>query len=433
MSPFGPPNIEKLVAKRDVRGLIKASTDQDAEVRRQAALALGALGDPAAFAPLLHLTGRLSTRELRDTNRKGPLPEEPDPRVHAAAIEALGVLVGAVGLEEFAAFNAIIDDAGGGAKAAAYDFGQRWNDDLLCDKAVSEAARKALVGLSDRYPVAVGRGLILRFYEYGSGRTNLTMWQRGDLIDDLITSLGEVGARVLFAAGGTWEAHCSSIVSHIMLLGDRALAPAVQALRSREPQARELAAIVLGKLGDRQAAAPLVEALEGTDAIVRREAARALNNLGWEPTSDVEKAHYLIAEITNVLRQKELQRMGAPAVEPLIDCLRYTRLKPPRDDEDAGERLRYERRANAGMAWKVRPSAAETLGKMADKRAVDALIEALRERDSRLQRSAAEALGKLGDPRAIEPLIEAAEHSIDVRDVANEAVRKLRRLPKPRH
>jgi HEAT repeat protein len=45
---FGGPNIEKLTAKRDLKGLAKALTSKDLEVRDAAARALIEIGDPAA-------------------------------------------------------------------------------------------------------------------------------------------------------------------------------------------------------------------------------------------------------------------------------------------------------------------------------------------------------------------------------------------------
>ncbi|NJN65307.1 MAG: HEAT repeat domain-containing protein [Chloroflexaceae bacterium] len=54
MSLFGSPNVEKLKAKRDIPGLVKALDYQkDPEVRQAAAAALGSLGDPQAVAVLI--------------------------------------------------------------------------------------------------------------------------------------------------------------------------------------------------------------------------------------------------------------------------------------------------------------------------------------------------------------------------------------------
>ncbi|MHA1280458.1 MAG: HEAT repeat domain-containing protein [Candidatus Helarchaeota archaeon] len=55
MPLFGPPNIEKLKAKRNVKGLIKAlDYEKDWKVRRDAVLALKHIGDVNAIGPLIN-------------------------------------------------------------------------------------------------------------------------------------------------------------------------------------------------------------------------------------------------------------------------------------------------------------------------------------------------------------------------------------------
>lgn len=54
MSLFGPPNVERLKAKGDIKGLIKAlGYEKDSEVRKAAAQALGEIGDTRAVEPLI--------------------------------------------------------------------------------------------------------------------------------------------------------------------------------------------------------------------------------------------------------------------------------------------------------------------------------------------------------------------------------------------
>ena len=77
------------------------------------------------------------------------------------------------------------------------------------------------------------------------------------------------------------------------------------------------------------------------------------------------------------------------AVEPLIKAL--------------GDKYEY-----------VRNSAVDALGEIGDKRAVEPLIKALGDEDWRACNSAAIALGKIGDKRAVEPLIKSLEDK-DVR------------------
>ena len=52
----------------------------------------------------------------------------------------------------------------------------------------------------------------------------------------------------------------------------------------------------------------------------------------------------------------------------------------------------------------MRQSAAEALGKLGDKEAVEPLIALLADRETNVRRAAVEALDKLGDDRAVKPL-----------------------------
>lgn len=104
MPLFGPPNIEKLKAKRDVKGLIKAlDYKEDLIIRSGAVVALGEIGDARAIEPLItllnldYLSVRLVAAEalgnFRDPRTVGPLIaalKDPESAVRRRAAEALG-------------------------------------------------------------------------------------------------------------------------------------------------------------------------------------------------------------------------------------------------------------------------------------------------------------------------------------------------------
>jgi HEAT repeat protein len=74
----------------------------------------------------------------------------------------------------------------------------------------------------------------------------------------------------------------------------------------------------------------------------------------------------------------------------------------------------------------TRGKAAETLGKLRDKRAVQPLIKALGDSNLGVRKNAALALGKIGDARAIKSLIEALNDlAFHVREAAAKALGKL--------
>jgi HEAT repeat protein len=71
--------------------------------------------------------------------------------------------------------------------------------------------------------------------------------------------------------------------------------------------------------------------------------------------------------------------------------------------------------------------AAESLGNIGDKRAVDILIKSLSlQNDAEIRKYAAEALGKIQDPRAAKPLVAALQDTnTNVRDASKTAIKEL--------
>ena len=69
MSIFGPPNVQKMLADKNIEGLIKALGHSDQAIRHQAVLALAQIGDPRAIGPLagaLFYRGGTSTLHRQD-------------------------------------------------------------------------------------------------------------------------------------------------------------------------------------------------------------------------------------------------------------------------------------------------------------------------------------------------------------------------------
>ena len=91
---FGPPNVEKMKARRDVNGLIKALGYQKGDsfdarsIRRDAARALGELEDPRAVEPLIAALGD-ERSDVRQAAAEA-LGKIKDPRAVEPLIAALG-------------------------------------------------------------------------------------------------------------------------------------------------------------------------------------------------------------------------------------------------------------------------------------------------------------------------------------------------------
>ena len=98
----------------------------------------------------------------------------------------------------------------------------------------------------------------------------------------------------------------------------------------------------------------LVPALGDEHWLVRATAAEALDNLGWQPDSSEGEARYQVAK----RHWGRCIEIGAPCVEPLIVALKDT---------------------HADKYTFVREAAAEALGEIADTRATEPLISALKD------------------------------------------------------
>jgi len=188
----------------------------------------------------------------------------------------------------------------------------------------------------------------------------------------------EVGTKPLIAALSLDDApnvrQCAASI-----LGDLKCADAVEALISAlrhdsESTVRRAAARALGQIGDRRAVPALIAALQQD----RDTAAAALGAIGdsraVEPLISVLAKHRSSPVVVRVLAQID----GHRAVDPLIQALSFEH-------------------------WKTRCAAAEELGRIADPRSVEALIEALNR--GRLCDGGVAALVTIGDDRAIPALI----------------------------
>ena len=151
-------------------------------------------------------------------------------------------------------------------------------------------------------------------------------------------------------------------------LGDRnATLALIETLKDSDAGVREKSARALGNIKDERAGAVLWAALKDDKVDkVKSQAAVALDKLNWKPCTNAEKAYFFIWK-----RQwTKVEQLGEAAIEPLLESLRVG---------DKGRRI----------------VAAQTLGKLGDKRALSPLIEALKDEDKDVRSSAKSALKKI--------------------------------------
>lgn len=168
---------------------------------------------------------------------------------------------------------------------------------------------------------------------------------------------------------------------------DRSAVPALlEALQGTYFTVRARAALALGEIGDSQAIRPLLQALNDEEAEVRMAACLGLGSFK-DPTTFDDITNLLLDDPKIEVRQAAAQGLGNtghPAALPfLMEAL------------------------HDSYWWYEREYAASDLLAAIEKmgaRAVEPLIEALRDKEGTVRKFAAILLGRSGDPRAIEPL-----------------------------
>ncbi len=204
------------------------------------------------------------------------------------------------------------------------------------------------------------------------------------------------------------------------LQGDDAVAQRIRELRDGDPLVRRYAAWALGELEDTRGVGPLIESLADRNADVRLVAAWALGEIkdymAIPPLIDLlEDEDALVREMA-VLALGEIEH--AAAVEPLSEAYRREAgLREPviwALGEIGGREAEAERAAifaawgrgswENDEVWTGRLGSTEASDLEGD---LSALLAALSDGDPWMRRSAAECLGCLGDERAVEGLLDA--------------------------
>ena len=264
MPLFGPPDVEKMKAKRDVNGLIKAlNYKQDSEIRENAAKALGEIGDTRAVKPL--------SIALHDLNND----------VRWSTIKALEKL-GAPAVEPLIA---VLTDSSNTMRGSAAQALRKIGDARAVDPLI--AALKD----SDR---DVRRNAAEALGEIGDARA----------VEPLIAALKDSDRDVR-----------KSAIAGLDALGWKPSGESQRIYAKIAHNGYDWAA--LAKSGA-NAVEPLITALKDSERAVRLGAAEVLEELNWQPKDANERILYGIAKKDWDAVVKE----GSAATELLIAVLR---------------------------------------------------------------------------------------------------------------
>jgi len=138
---------------------------------------------------------------------------------------------------------------------------------------------------------------------------------------DALGSLGEIACEPLLKLLTYHKMHVRIGVIEALsgIKSPRSVEPLIQTLATDENhEVRWVAALALGEIGDKRAIPSLLNALKDKDRYVRYGSVKALDLLGWSPEKDQDRAYYYIG----LQDWKALQKLGKPAVGPLIETLR---------------------------------------------------------------------------------------------------------------
>ena len=212
----------------------------------------------------------------------------------------------------------------------------------------------------------------------------------------------------------------------------------LRSLRRREPWRRALTARTLGHLGVTDAVPALIERLDDGSRYVREAAVRALGRIGDEraipPLADLflnpgRAGAGIVYEALLALGDAGNPTFREGLWSP-TESVRVTSCFGVAAALEPEEARRELERMLADTAGEVRAAACETLGRVSDTTAPDALAQATRDPVPSVRRAAVLALGSYDDPRSLPFLLAALDDpERDVALRAGEALVQLGRLP----
>ncbi|MRS04388.1 hypothetical protein EG832_14410, partial [bacterium] len=349
MGIFGSPNVEKMVEKGDINGLIKTleykttSFDRkDADIRIAAAKALGEMRNPVAIDGLIMMLGH---------------PYELD-RYRASQVL---LLFGDSAREPL--HIALRNGTDPIREEAATLLGQVGNED---------AVLPLIAALKDP------NGKV-----HKNAVKSLGMLKDERAIDPIISIM----------VNKDYFAHDEAVKALGKFIDSRAVEPLLNELKEIYPDSEIKSTLIasLGHQGDSRAVPALIAELRNpkSDLKVKKATLEALSNIKDPAVFDLF-LNELIEKRQNVRQTSQQMVHGAPDNDTIS----------PRSDDMAEE-------------WQTCLFAARALGNYGDERAVDILIKVVQDRDQwwELRKAAAEALGKLGAGRSAMALSTVLEQS----------------------
>jgi len=373
MALFGPPNIIKMEAKRDLKGLLKAlEYKKDYHVRMAAVDALGRIGDRSAVEPLILMLEDCNSN-LREAAVKA-LVKIDDTNTEEILIDFLKNSVLKDNYELFDALDKINNPCVVEVLIASLKFTDtharrhaarilghfrdpRSVESLITaiqdrDERVREVAVDALGRVGDARAI---EPLITALHDNDAGvrravvdALNRLGWRPGRdenevfwrvtaeplvyalehkyygkeyqaAVDGLISIGTPVIKPLLVVIGRTDTINVREAAIDVLAkIGTPAVEQLIAALTNVSWSVQEAAVIALGKIGDSRSVEPLLSKFEDSDyGDFSKTIAEALKQCKWKPGKDINGARYWVARG----KFDKCEEIGVPALGPLITAL----------------------------------------------------------------------------------------------------------------
>lgn len=480
MPIFGPPNIEKLKAKGDVKGLLKVlTTEKENDFRSKAAEALGELQEVQAIEPLTAIL-KDNDKFVRfqaafalvriDVKKASPaIPvffeaiEKSYEWGHSKAIEALGKIGDPRAIEPLlTALKKQRRDSLRLTEDALKKIEPEWRETesaksaalklipLLKDKSfeVCMNVKKTLIMIGASITDLLYSALLYNYSGPNHAEEILEEIKPGwinseeavEAVPMLIGALKdndfharEAADKLLVRMGIAWRGTpIENTVIPLLMTG----------LKDNDFHIRWTVVKVLGEIASRNVMEPLITSLMDGDDSVRDQAAKALDNIdpNWTKSKEIKNA---LPRFLQSLKDsdKRIRADAAKALGKIGDSSTVNALSETLKDEDFVVRwVAADSLGNIGDASAVEPlaallkdqdkfvrlHAASALCSIGDPRAVDSFIASIKDEDNNVRKKLAEGLGIFGDPKSVAPLASLLDDiNPAVRKEAEEALKKI--------